>query len=186
MTPDLPARRFLNLPVKEDRAGLALQTVREEGHRAKQNARRDLDHHHDRRDSNDDQRPDFAWSLTVLTKNMSMLPRTKVANVHGSSVQLGDARPILAGHVPALWTGILTAMKFLLLRLIDVYRLLLSPFFGTQCRFYPTCSAYAREAIETHGSWRGSWLALWRILRCNPWHPGGADPVPPAPLRNTE
>ena len=70
-------------------------------------------------------------------------------------------------------------MKRLLLALIDGYRLLLSPFFGTQCRFYPTCSTYAREAIETHGAWRGSRLAIWRILRCNPWHPGGFDPVPP-------
>jgi hypothetical protein len=70
-------------------------------------------------------------------------------------------------------------MKRLLLALIDGYRLMLSPFFGMQCRFYPTCSTYAREAIETHGAWRGSWLAVWRILRCNPWHRGGVDPVPP-------
>lgn len=70
-------------------------------------------------------------------------------------------------------------MKHFLLALIDGYRLLLSPLFGGQCRFYPSCSSYAREAIETHGSWRGSWLALRRILRCNPWHPGGIDPVPP-------
>jgi len=70
-------------------------------------------------------------------------------------------------------------MKSLLLALIDAYRLLLSPFFGTQCRFYPTCSAYAREAIEVHGSLRGSWLAVKRILKCHPWHPGGVDPVPP-------
>lgn len=70
-------------------------------------------------------------------------------------------------------------MKTLLLALIDGYRLLLSPFFGRQCRFYPTCSNYAREAIEIHGSLRGSWLAVARILRCGPWHPGGPDPVPP-------
>ena len=70
-------------------------------------------------------------------------------------------------------------MKWLLLRLIDGYRLLLSPFFGTQCRFYPTCSAYAREAIEVHGSIKGAWLGIKRILRCGPWHPGGTDPVPP-------
>jgi putative membrane protein insertion efficiency factor len=69
-------------------------------------------------------------------------------------------------------------MKSLLIALIDGYKLLLSPFFGTQCRFYPTCSSYAREAIETHGSFRGSWLALRRILKCHPWHPGGVDPVP--------
>jgi uncharacterized protein len=70
-------------------------------------------------------------------------------------------------------------MKWLLLRLIGAYRLALSPFFGTQCRFYPTCSVYALEAIETHGSLKGSWLAVKRIARCGPWHPGGTDPVPP-------
>ena len=70
-------------------------------------------------------------------------------------------------------------MKTVLIALIDGYRLLLSPFFGRQCRFYPTCSAYAREAIDVHGSLKGSWLALKRILRCGPWHPGGPDPVPP-------
>jgi len=70
-------------------------------------------------------------------------------------------------------------MRAVLLFLIDGYRLLLSPFFGRQCRFYPTCSSYAREAIEAHGSVRGSWLAVKRILRCGPWHPGGMDPVPP-------
>ena len=70
-------------------------------------------------------------------------------------------------------------MKTALLRLIDLYRILLSPYFGTQCRFYPTCSAYAREAIEAHGTFKGSWLAIRRIVRCGPWHPGGTDPVPP-------
>lgn len=71
-------------------------------------------------------------------------------------------------------------MRILLLALIDGYRLLLSPFFGGQCRFYPTCSVYAREAIERHGSFKGAWFTLRRILRCGPWHPGGVDPVPPA------
>ena len=70
-------------------------------------------------------------------------------------------------------------MKWLLLRLIGAYQLLLSAFFGGQCRFYPTCSAYASEAIERHGSLKGSWLSLRRIVRCGPWHPGGVDPVPP-------
>lgn len=70
-------------------------------------------------------------------------------------------------------------MKHVLLFLIKAYQLCLSPFFGTQCRFYPTCSAYAAEAIEIHGALRGTWLAIWRLLRCNPWHPGGFDPVPP-------
>lgn len=70
-------------------------------------------------------------------------------------------------------------MKTLLILLIDGYRLLLSPFFGTQCRFYPTCSAYAREAIETHGALKGTWLTVRRIGKCHPWHAGGVDPVPP-------
>ena len=70
-------------------------------------------------------------------------------------------------------------VKSILQALICGYQLLLSPFFGRQCRFYPSCSHYAREAIEVHGPLKGSWLALRRILRCGPWHPGGPDPVPP-------
>ena len=62
--------------------------------------------------------------------------------------------------------------------LIRGYRYALSPFFGTQCRFNPTCSAYALEAIERHGAVRGAWLAACRVARCHPWHPGGLDPVP--------
>jgi putative membrane protein insertion efficiency factor len=72
-------------------------------------------------------------------------------------------------------------MKRLFILLIDGYRIALSPYFGTQCRFYPTCSRYAREAIEIHGALKGGWLAVCRILRCNPWHPGGIDEVPPRP-----
>jgi putative membrane protein insertion efficiency factor len=77
------------------------------------------------------------------------------------------------------WTILDRAMKSVLLALIDGYRLLLSPFFGSQCRFYPSCSSYAREAIDVHGPLRGSWLAIRRISKCHPWHPGGVDPVPP-------
>ncbi len=69
-------------------------------------------------------------------------------------------------------------MKRLLLAMIRAYQFLLSPWVGSQCRFYPTCSHYAAEAIERHGAIRGSWLALRRIGRCHPWHPGGMDPVP--------
>ncbi|MDG6094170.1 membrane protein insertion efficiency factor YidD [Acetobacter sp. AN02] len=54
----------------------------------------------------------------------------------------------------------------------------LSPWMGTNCRFYPSCSRYGLEAIRVHGAFRGSGLAFWRILRCNPWHAGGYDPVP--------
>jgi putative membrane protein insertion efficiency factor len=62
---------------------------------------------------------------------------------------------------------------------VKLYRLTLSPVLGTNCRHYPTCSAYAIEAVLAHGVRRGGWLALKRILRCNPWSAGGYDPVPP-------
>lgn len=62
--------------------------------------------------------------------------------------------------------------------LIRGYQHFLSPFIGSRCRFLPTCSAYAVEAIERHGFYRGGVLAVRRILRCHPWHPGGYDPVP--------
>jgi putative membrane protein insertion efficiency factor len=69
-------------------------------------------------------------------------------------------------------------MRRLLLLLLRGYRYALSPLLGNQCRFAPTCSQYATEAIERFGAWRGSLLALRRILRCHPWHAGGWDPVP--------
>lgn len=69
-------------------------------------------------------------------------------------------------------------MQGLLIRLISVYRYVFSPYVGQHCRFHPTCSCYAQGAIAQHGSLRGSWLALRRLLRCHPWHPGGYDPVP--------
>ncbi len=58
------------------------------------------------------------------------------------------------------------------------YKVVLSPFFGNACRFHPSCSDYAKEAVGRYGWVRGSWLALWRVVRCNPWHPGGVDEVP--------
>ncbi|MGD2140035.1 MAG: membrane protein insertion efficiency factor YidD [Burkholderiales bacterium] len=69
-------------------------------------------------------------------------------------------------------------MKYLLVWAIRGYQYLLSPWVGNQCRFYPTCSEYARLAISEHGSIRGSWLAIKRTLKCHPWHPGGIDLVP--------
>jgi len=64
--------------------------------------------------------------------------------------------------------------------LIRFYQLAISPYLGRNCRFYPTCSSYAHEAVGTHGVIKGGWLALRRIGRCHPWHPGGYDPVPDA------
>ncbi|SDX46758.1 hypothetical protein SAMN05421644_10449 [Allochromatium warmingii] len=69
-------------------------------------------------------------------------------------------------------------MRRILIGLIRVYQYLISPLLGPRCRFYPTCSQYAVEAIEIHGVARGSYFALRRLLRCHPWHPGGIDPVP--------
>ncbi|MGA2546797.1 MAG: membrane protein insertion efficiency factor YidD [Rectinemataceae bacterium] len=67
---------------------------------------------------------------------------------------------------------------FPLLFLITIYRKIISPLKPPTCRFYPTCSEYALEAIKKHGAIKGSGLAMWRILRCNPMNPGGFDPVP--------
>ena len=69
-------------------------------------------------------------------------------------------------------------MSKLLLLLIKAYRYGISPLLGPSCRFFPTCSEYAAQAIEKYGAGRGGWLALKRIARCHPWHPGGYDPVP--------
>jgi putative membrane protein insertion efficiency factor len=69
-------------------------------------------------------------------------------------------------------------MDALALALIRFYRLAISPLLPPACRFYPTCSAYGLEAIESYGVWRGSWLALRRLARCHPFQPGGYDPVP--------
>jgi putative membrane protein insertion efficiency factor len=74
-------------------------------------------------------------------------------------------------------------MKTPLIWLLRGYQLLLSPMLGPRCRFYPSCSNYAIEALRVHGAARGSLLAARRVGRCHPWNPGGLDPVPPAAAR---
>lgn len=69
-------------------------------------------------------------------------------------------------------------MRRLVSRLLQAYKYLVSPLLGQNCRFYPSCADYAREAVERHGVVRGFWLAARRVGRCHPWHPGGFDPVP--------
>jgi len=69
-------------------------------------------------------------------------------------------------------------MRFVLKFLIRAYQVALSPLLGQNCRFYPSCSHYALEAIEEYGALRGAWLTVKRISRCHPWHEGGFDPVP--------
>ncbi|HEY9878407.1 MAG TPA: membrane protein insertion efficiency factor YidD [Leptolyngbyaceae cyanobacterium] len=74
-------------------------------------------------------------------------------------------------------------MKILLLALIRGYRAVISPLFPPVCRFQPTCSQYALTAVDRFGPVKGSWLAIRRILRCHPLHPGGYDPVPSLPTQ---
>jgi putative membrane protein insertion efficiency factor len=80
--------------------------------------------------------------------------------------QLAQARPSAAARV--------------LMALITGYRRFISPLLGARCRFAPSCSAYALEAVREHGALRGAWLAVRRVGRCHPFNPGGFDPVPPA------
>jgi len=74
-------------------------------------------------------------------------------------------------------------MRNLFRLLIRGYQLLVSPLLGPSCRFHPSCSHYAIEAIDTHGTARGLWLSARRIVRCHPWCAGGHDPVPPATIK---
>ena len=69
-------------------------------------------------------------------------------------------------------------MKRVLVLMVRGYQIGISPLLPPSCRYYPTCSAYAVEALEKHGAAKGSWLAMRRILRCHPFHAGGYDPVP--------
>ena len=69
--------------------------------------------------------------------------------------------------------------RWMLIGLLRAYRVAISPLYGQVCRYHPSCSAYALEAVQVHGSLRGSWLAVRRLGRCHPWAAGGYDPVPP-------
>jgi len=71
-------------------------------------------------------------------------------------------------------------VKWLLVTLLRGYRAFISPLYGQVCRYHPSCSEYALEAVQTHGTIKGSWLAMKRLARCHPWAAGGFDPVPPA------
>jgi putative membrane protein insertion efficiency factor len=81
---------------------------------------------------------------------------------------LSEADPVERGGV----------VKHLVIAFLRAYRALISPLYGQVCRYHPSCSAYALEAVTEHGSVRGGWLALRRLARCHPWAAGGYDPVP--------
>jgi uncharacterized protein len=70
-------------------------------------------------------------------------------------------------------------MSKVLIAFIKVYQFFISPLLGARCKYYPSCSNYAIEALRVHGALKGSGLAAWRLLRCNPFSDGGVDPVPP-------
>lgn len=71
-------------------------------------------------------------------------------------------------------------MKHVLIGLLKIYRAVISPLYGDVCKFHPTCSAYALQAVSTHGAVRGTYLTVRRLVRCHPWSLGGYDPVPPS------
>ncbi|QYF95437.1 membrane protein insertion efficiency factor YidD [Massilia sp. PAMC28688] len=77
-------------------------------------------------------------------------------------------------------------MSRLLVWILRGYQLAISPMLGQNCRFYPSCSQYAIEALRAHGAGRGSWLAARRVCRCHPWTDGGHDPVPPARNKHSD
>ncbi len=77
-----------------------------------------------------------------------------------------------------LWHYITRTLAWVLILPIRFYQIAISPLLGPSCRFTPTCSEYARQAIIKHGPFKGLALAIWRILRCNPWGGSGYDPVP--------
>ncbi len=111
---------------------------------------------------------------------MSVARETEVpgAGIPATSGEVGVARETDPKPGPVAWVALLP---------IRFYRRFLSPALGQRCRYYPTCSAYAEEAVRELGAFRGMILAAWRVLRCNPFSPGGLDPLTERTLfRNTE
>lgn len=98
----------------------------------------------------------------------------------GTGTPRGSFSPRPVRTVGLLMKLVSGSIGWLVLRLIAAYRRWVSPFLGPRCRFSPSCSEYAAEAITRFGPWRGGMLALRRLVRCQPFHPGGLDPVPAA------
>lgn len=94
-----------------------------------------------------------------------------------------EATPLPGGGVMPRWMAavvraVWTLPQRILILLLIAYRAVVSPLYGQVCRFFPSCSAYALEAVTVHGAVRGSFLAVRRLMRCHPWNSGGLDPVP--------
>jgi hypothetical protein len=138
----------------------------------------------------------FRWShrrsatgtptLPFLCKRAALVPASaseQMALVRNSSCHQTDRKS-------RIWPGFLASLPARgLLGLIWLYRHSFSPVLpvvcgpGCGCRFHPTCAWYAADAVRTYGAVRGSWLAVRRLLKCHPWHPGGFDPIPGSPMR---
>lgn len=89
------------------------------------------------------------------------------------------SRPASAAAICTAAAVVRRALVALLVAPVRLYQVAVSPLLGPRCRFYPSCSSYAVQALRRHGPLRGTGLAVWRVLRCHPWNPGGLDPVPP-------
>lgn len=89
-----------------------------------------------------------------------------------------DVNRSLSGLPIAVATFIWKLPQNILIFLLKTYRILISPLYGQVCRFFPSCSAYALEAVTVYGAVKGSWLAVRRLSRCHPWNAGGVDPIP--------
>jgi putative membrane protein insertion efficiency factor len=100
---------------------------------------------------------------------------TDASRCQRAGVEATDPRPSLASAAKTITFG-----AWWLLAFVQFYKIFFSPFLGGACKFYPSCSNYAQEAIELHGARRGSWLALKRLGRCRPFTKGGFDPLPDA------
>ncbi|HYN97150.1 MAG TPA: membrane protein insertion efficiency factor YidD [Pilimelia sp.] len=98
----------------------------------------------------------------------------------GPAGPAAEEHPRTAGDATAPGRPATRAARLLTLAIV-AYRRWISPALPARCRFYPSCSAYALEAVGRHGALRGTLLAVWRLLRCHPFHPGGYDPVPTTP-----
>lgn len=97
----------------------------------------------------------------------------------GCRGQTRGSEPRPMGYRPATRRGPAGLAVAALDLLLATYQLAISPLYPASCRFYPSCSSFAREALRVHGLWGGGWRAAARLLRCHPLHPGGFDPVPP-------
>ncbi len=118
--------------------------------------------------------------LGVACLCCALNPTVDHADVAGSNVASASFAEASTGAAEVCVVRQPSALARLLIGLITGYRRFVSPLLAERCRFYPSCSAYGLQAVKVHGAGRGSWLAVRRLSRCHPFHPGGLDPVPPA------